>query len=259
MAELFLGVDIGSLSTKVVLVNKGGDMLARATGRSGYRGREVAGSLIAELLENNGWRDEDIAYRVATGYGRVTFTADREMSEITCQAKGIAHIFIAARTIIDIGGQDSKVIRIMPGGKVSDFAMNDKCAAGTGRFLEVMAGALEVKVEDLGTLAARAQGKCSISSFCTVFAESEVISQVSSGALKEDIIAGVCQSVAARVASMTSRTGLEDQVVFTGGVARNQGVVAALSEELGRRLLIHSEPEITAALGAALFAAAQAK
>jgi len=137
---------------------------------------------------------------------------------------------------------------------VVDFAMNDKCAAGTGRFLEVMAGALEVPLEDVGDLSVGAAGRCNISSFCTVFAESEVISHVASGASKADILAGVCESVATRVASMTSRTGLEPEVVFTGGVARNKGVASALSRHLGLTLLLPEEPEITAALGAALFA-----
>lgn len=259
MKQFFLGVDIGSLTTKVVLLNAGGELVDRATGRSGYSGKEVAARLIKGLLERQGITEQNVLGTVATGYGRVTFPADREVSEITCQARGIAHLFRGARTVIDIGGQDSKIIRLLPGGKVMDFAMNDKCAAGTGRFLEVMAGALEVRVEELAKLAAAARGSCSISSFCTVFAESEVISQVSAGAAKEDIVAGVCESVGARVASMSSRTGLEPEVVFTGGVARNRGVVKALSQQLNSPLLIPEEPEITAALGAALFAAAMQK
>lgn len=254
MAGYYLGVDIGSLTTKVVLVNSGGEMQDRATARSGYSGREVAARLTSELLEKAGLKPENVAATVATGYGRVTYPADREVSEITCQARGIAHLFPGARTVIDIGGQDSKVIKLLPGGKVADFAMNDKCAAGTGRFLEVMAIALEVRLEDAGNLALGASNRCSISSFCTVFAESEVVSHVASGASKEDILAGVCDSVAARVVSMTSRTGLDPEVVFTGGVARNKGVVEALSRQLGYRLQIPGEPVITAALGAALFA-----
>ncbi|MBF7083621.1 2-hydroxyglutaryl-CoA dehydratase [Desulfallas sp. Bu1-1] len=254
MGQYFLGVDIGSLTTKVVLVDGNCKLVGRATGRSGYSGREVAKRLIAEILSQNGLDEKDLAATVATGYGRVTFPAEREISEITCQAKGIAHLFSAARTVIDIGGQDSKVIKLLPGGKVADFAMNDKCAAGTGRFLEVMAGALEVRVNDLGDLAADSKECCAISSICTVFAESEIISHISAGKPKPDIVAGVCDSVASRVASMTSRTGLEPEVVFTGGVARNSGVASALEKHLGCRLLLPPEPEITAALGAALFA-----
>lgn len=254
MQKLFLGIDIGSLTTKVVLVDRNGSILGRATGRTGYSGREVAARLLAGLLAETGGDNKDIGVTVATGYGRVTCPADREMSEITCQARGIAHLFKDAGTVIDIGGQDSKVIRLLPGGKVADFAMNDKCAAGTGRFLEVMAGALEVDVKELGALAGEARESCPISSICTVFAESEVVSHIAAGRTKPDIVAGVCRSVASRVAALTARTGLESGVVFTGGVARNRGVVNALAEQLNCRLLVPEEPEITAALGAALFA-----
>ncbi len=238
----------------MVLLNEAGEIAARATGRSGYGGKAVADRLTAVMLEEKGLTREEISVTVATGYGRVTYPADREMSEITCQARGIAHLFPGARTVIDIGGQDSKVIRLLPGGKVVDFAMNDKCAAGTGRFLEVMAGALEVPLEEIGPLSLQAKNQCDISSFCTVFAESEVISHVSAGAPKADILAGVCNSVAARVASMSSRTGLEPEIIFTGGVASNSGVAAALAKQLGCDLMIPNDPVITAALGAALFA-----
>ncbi len=254
MGKYYLGVDIGSLTTKVVLVDENCAILGRATGRTGYGGREVAAGLAAGLLQTYGLTETDIGATVATGYGRVTFPADREMSEITCQARGIAHIFRTAETVIDIGGQDSKVIRLLPGGKVADFAMNDKCAAGTGRFLEVMAGALEVDVKDLGALAAQAENNCTISSICTVFAESEVVSHIAAGRTKPDIVAGVCSSVAVRVSALSARTGLAPDIVFTGGVARNSGVVNALAGQLGCRLLIPDEPEITAALGAAIFA-----
>lgn len=254
MEKYFAGVDIGSLTTKVVLLNNIGNILARATERSGYSGRDVANRLKSNLLKENRLKEEYVVTTVATGYGRITFPADREVSEITCQARGIAHLFESARVVIDIGGQDSKVIKLRPGGKVIDFAMNDKCAAGTGRFLEVMAAALELQIEDLGRLSAEAQQHCPISSFCTVFAESEVISHISAGASKAHIVAGVCESVATRVAAMTSKIGLEPKVVFTGGVARNSGVVSALAKQLRCQLQVPEEPEITAALGAALFA-----
>lgn len=255
---IYVGVDIGSLTTKVVLVNHEGKLLGWATARTGYSGKEVARRLIEQLLKEQSLSRDDVGATVATGYGRITFPADREVSEITCQAKGTAHLFPAAATVIDIGGQDSKVIRVLPGGKVLDFAMNDKCAAGTGRFLEVMATALEVPLEEVGSLAVKAEKACPVSSFCTVFAESEVISHVSNGIPKEEILAGICDAVASRVAALAERTGLEWPVVFTGGVARNQGVVKALSRRLGAELLIPPVPQITAALGAALLAA-QAK
>lgn len=254
MEEFFVGVDIGSLTAKVVLVDAQGQALAWAVARSGYSGRDVAQRLTQEILEEKGIKVEQIKVTVATGYGRVTYPAEREVSEITCQAKGIVHFFPGARTVIDIGGQDSKVIKVLHGGKVIDFAMNDKCAAGTGRFLEVMAGALEVSLEEVGALAVKAEEHKAISSFCTVFAESEVISHVSAGALKPDILAGVCDSVAARVSALVERVGLEPDVVFTGGVAKNAGVAKALSEQIGYPLLIPENPQITAALGAALLA-----
>lgn len=254
MSKFYLGVDIGSLTTKVVMVDDDSRIIARSTGRTGYSGREVASRIAASLLKELQLSENDVQATVATGYGRVTFPADREMSEITCQARGIYQLVNTVKTVIDIGGQDSKVIKILPGGKVADFAMNDKCAAGTGRFLEVMAGALEVDVKDLGGLAGEASGSCSISSICTVFAESEVVSHIAAGRTKPDIVAGVCSSVAVRVSALTARTGLDPDVVFTGGVARNKGVVNALAGQLGRSLLIPDEPEITAALGAALFA-----
>jgi len=250
----FMGVDIGSLTVKVVLVNEDGQILGSEVGRSGYRGKEIAGELANKVLSGKGLSREQLAGTVATGYGRLTYPADREVSEITCQARGVSNIFQNASTIIDIGGQDSKVIKVLPGGKVIDFAMNDKCAAGTGRFLEVMAGALEVDVKELGDLAAEARQRCTISSTCTVFAESEVISLIAQGADKADIVAGICAAVAGRVMALAARVKPEPEIVFTGGVALNSGVVAALAKELGKAILVPPEPEITAALGAALIA-----
>ncbi|HBW37148.1 acyl-CoA dehydratase activase [Desulfosporosinus sp. BICA1-9] len=254
MQQYFVGVDIGSLTVKVVLLNSHQEIIGQAKTRAGYSGRDVATRLKEQLLCESDLNEQSVIATVATGYGRVTFPADREVSEITCQAKGIHHLFPSARTVIDIGGQDSKVIKLLSNGKVADFAMNDKCAAGTGRFLEVMASALEVEWQEIGEIVSSSKNPTQISSFCTVFAESEVISQVSAGAPKSDILAGVCDSVASRVASMTRRTGLEPDIVFTGGVAHNQGVVHALAKQLGYPLLVSREPVITAALGAALLA-----
>lgn len=257
MAKVYVGVDIGSLTVKVVLIDQEARIVAHDTARAGYSGREVAVKMVAKLLTESGLGREDVGGTVATGYGRITFPADREVSEITCQARGIHHLFPTARTVIDIGGQDSKVIQMLPNGKVVDFAMNDKCAAGTGRFLEVMASALEISLNDIGNLAETSRNPTAISSFCTVFAESEVITHVSAGKPKEDILAGVCASVASRVASLAQRIGLVPDLVFTGGVARNQGVLAALRRQLSHPLLVYSEPSITAAWGAALMASRQ--
>lgn len=252
--KFFIGIDIGSLTTKVVLLDEYGRLIGHAAARSGYSGKDVAGRLQTQLLTENGLTEDAITRVVATGYGRITYPADKEISEITCQARGIAHLYPEAQTIVDIGGQDSKVIRLFPNGKVADFAMNDKCAAGTGRFLEVMSSALEVDLAEIGDLALSSTNPTPISSFCTVFAESEVISYVAAGAAKSDILAGLCIAVANRVATLSSRTGVTPIVVFTGGVARNHGVVSALTKCLNCQLTVPSEPIITAALGAALIA-----
>ena len=210
---------------------------------------------IAEVLENAGMTRDQMAYVLATGYGRNSLEgiADHQMSELSCHAKGASFLFPDVHTVIDIGGQDVKVLQI-ENGMMTNFVMNDKCAAGTGRFLDVMARVLEVKVEELGDLAAKSTKDVAISSTCTVFAESEVISQLAMDTDKCDIINGIHHSVAARVAGLAHRVGVRELVVMTGGVAQNSGVVKALEEELGHT--IHTSPltQYNGALGAALFA-----
>jgi predicted CoA-substrate-specific enzyme activase len=250
----FLGVDIGSLTVKAVLIDSDGSVLSRAVAPAGYGGQDAARNLAQQVLETAPPGDP-VAYAVVTGYGRVRYeAADEEISEISCHARGAYHLCCAARTVIDIGGQDSKVMRIDAGGRVLDFAMNDKCAAGTGRFLEVMAAALGVPLSELGGLALRSQSPLSISSTCTVFAESEAISHMARGASREDIAAGLHRAIASRVLGLAARVGIEPAVVLTGGVALNPGLVAAL-EELGTcRVTVPSDPQVVGALGAALFA-----
>lgn len=250
----YLGIDIGSLTTKAVVLDPEGRLLTSGFVRSGYQSRETGLQLIKNLLAAAGIDKGQIRCTVATGYGRVTFPADREVSEITCQARGIFHLFPSAQTVIDIGGQDSKVIRLLAHGKVGDFAMNDKCAAGTGRFLEVMAGALETDVAELGKLALKSDSEAAVSSICTVFAESEVISLIAKETPKEAIARGICRSVASRVSLLAKRVGLAPDIVFTGGVAKNPAIVRLLQEELQQKLLVPDNPTITAALGAARFA-----
>ena len=209
----------------------------------------------AEVLSEAGKSQEEMSFILATGYGRNSLEefADSQMSELSCHGKGAAFLFPEVSTVIDIGGQDVKVMRV-ENGVMTNFQMNDKCAAGTGRFLDVMARVLEVDVQDLGSLGAQSTKYVGISSTCTVFAESEVISQLSMGTDKRDIINGIHQSVASRVAGLAHRIGVQDQVVMTGGVAQNTGVVNALQEALGRE--IHTSPltQYNGALGAALFA-----
>jgi predicted CoA-substrate-specific enzyme activase len=196
-----------------------------------------------------------MAYILSTGYGRHNVEeADGEMSELSCHAKGAALLFSEARTVIDIGGQDAKALRIDAGGKLENFVMNEKCAAGTGRFLEVMARVLEVRQEDMEKLAAMRTRRVDISSTCAVFAESEVISQLSAGTDRADIIDGIHRSVAARVAGLAKRVGVKPGVAMTGGVAQNNGVRLALQEELGVPVLASPLSQYAGALGAALLA-----
>jgi len=254
----FVGIDIGALTVKAVVLDGAANVVASDLVRARHDSRQVAARLVDGLLIRGGIAAEEVGYTVVTGYGRVTYdAANVEVSEITCHARGAIHLFPAARAVIDIGGQDSKVIRVHPRGYVTDFAMNDKCAAGTGRFLEVMADALEVRVEELGPLSQQSHHPVTISSTCTVFAESEVIGQMSRGAPKADIVAGIHAAIASRVAGLAGQVGLEEAVVMTGGVAQNIGVVKALEKQIGLPILLPSEPQLVGALGAALLAYAK--
>lgn len=198
-------------------------------------------------------QEKDIERIVATGYGRKNIQfADTTVSEITAHAKGVQYLFPEVMGIIDIGGQDSKVIAV-DNGKVADFLMNDKCAAGTGKFLEYTAKALEVSIEALGSLALASKTPASISSTCTVFAESEVISLRAEGATKEDLAAGLVESIAQRVSVMAKQVGLKENIAFVGGVAKNTGMKAALERDLGVTLFVPFEPQITGALGGSLY------
>lgn len=253
-----LGIDIGSTASKCVMLKNGRDIVAKsliAVG-AGTSGPQRA---IEEVLAAAGMKREDMDYVLATGYGRNSLDeiADRQMSELSCHAKGASFLFPNVRTVIDIGGQDVKVLHVENGNLVN-FQMNDKCAAGTGRFLDVMARVLEVKVEDLGALSAQSTKTVAISSTCTVFAESEVISQLAMNTDKRDIIKGIHHSVAARVVGLCHRVGVQDDVVMTGGVAQNTGVVEALQEELGREIHVSPLTQYNGALGAALFACQKA-
>ena len=254
MSIYTLGIDIGSTASKCIMLEDGKEIVAKSLIDVGA-GTSGPQRAIDEVLAESGKTREDMAFILATGYGRNSLEefADSQMSELSCHGKGAGFLFPEVRTVIDIGGQDVKVMRGEKG-VMTNFQMNDKCAAGTGRFLDVMARVLEVDVQDLGSLGAQSTKYVGISSTCTVFAESEVISQLSMGTDKCDIINGIHQSVASRVAGLAHRIGVQDQVVMTGGVAQNTGVVNALQEALGRT--IHTSPltQYNGALGAALFA-----
>ena len=248
------GIDIGSLTAEVVIMEKERILsyVIRPTGSNSKKAAEVA---LEEELSKAALKSTDLKKVVATGYGRIRIDfADQRITEITCHGRGAYYWDPTVRTVIDIGGQDSKVIRLAEYGRVIDFAMNDKCSAGTGRFLEVMAQALEVELDQLASISNSASNAVSISSMCTVFAESEVVSLIAQGLPREDIARGLHQSIADRTASLVHRVGLEEKVMMTGGVALNNAVVAALNEKLKTKIIVPSVPQIAGALGAALLA-----
>ena len=260
MAEkLTLGIDVGSTTSKCVILKNGAELLASSlvpagTGTSGPQ------RALAAALEQAGVKRDQLAAVTATGYGRNSFEgADCVVSELSCHALGAAALMPGVRTVIDIGGQDAKVLRVSPAGKLESFLMNDKCAAGTGRFLEVMARILELDVDALAGMDAQASGKVTISSTCTVFAESEVISQLAKNVDLHDLVAGIHASVAVRTAGLARRLGVTEPVGMTGGVARNAGVVRALEEELGVRITAAPMAQLAGAYGAALYGWNKAK
>lgn len=249
-----LGIDIGSTTSKAVILRDGEQIVSSSlvVATVGTGGVNDAMDIV---LKDAGIVRNDISCIVATGYGRATFKdADYQVSELTCHAKGVHHVFPDVHTVIDIGGQDAKVIQLDDRGHMSQFLMNDKCAAGTGRFLDVMAGILHVDINDMGRLAMASEEHASISSTCTVFAESEVISQLAGGRAMNDIIAGICDSVAVRTASLVKRIGIREKVCMSGGVARNSAVRAAMEKELSTQILFDEKAQIMGALGAAISA-----
>lgn len=251
---MFLGIDIGSSSSKAAVLNEQKQLTAVAvinlgTGTNAYENAIAAALTEAELTA------ADIKYTVATGYGRVNYKdADKQITEITCHAKGVDFLTDDAKTIVDIGGQDAKVIKLNGGGQVANFVMNEKCAAGTGRFLEVMARVLGCSLSDLSNLADRSTVEISISNVCTVFAESEVISRLAAGEKIEDVARGAHVAIAKRIMGMCSRIGYEPKVVMTGGVALNSNMVDALSKELECFIEVVPHCQAAGAVGAAVFA-----
>jgi len=248
----FAGIDLGSTMTKVVIIDADEAIRARVESHTGAEHRRLANKVMEQALEQANLSFGEIAYVVATGYGRINVPfADRQVTELTCHARGVAGFFPSVRTALDIGGQDAKGLKIKDG-KLIDFVMNDKCAAGTGRFLEVIASTLSLKVEELGSISLKSKNKVSISSTCTIFAQQEVISRISEGVPLEDIVAGLHSAIASRAVGMLRRLKIEPDVVFTGGVAQNIGVVKAVRENLGSEVFIPQDPLISGAMGAAL-------
>ncbi len=255
---LYLGLDLGSLTCDAVLLDTEGRIVGWAVVPTGARHSEAMSRARAEALRRAGASESDIAAVVSTGYGRER-VGDRlaAVTEVTCHARGISHLIPGTEVLLDIGGQDSKAVRIGPGGKVLDFAMNDRCAAGTGRFLDVMARALEVEVTDLGDLDAQAQGNLTLTSLCTVFAETEVVGLLAQGVDVPEVVRGLHRAIASRAQALVRRVarGLDSpRMAMSGGVARNRGVVRAVAEALGWEVEVPPEPDIVGALGAALIA-----
>ncbi|MEK6636308.1 MAG: acyl-CoA dehydratase activase [Planctomycetota bacterium] len=255
-----IGIDIGSMSANGVLLNEKKEILSSIIIPTGASSKKAADKTFNQILTEHKLSERDIDYVIATGYGRVKVPfANEVVTEITCHAKGANYYFPNARTIIDIGGQDSKVIKVDGNGNVLDFVMNDKCAAGTGRFLEVMARTLEIDLEEMGPLSLNGKEVASVSSLCTVFAESEVVSLVGADHKTADICKGLHVSIAKRITAQVKRIGLEEEVAMTGGVAKNIGVVTELERNLGCKIKISEEPQINGALGAALIALDKAR
>lgn len=251
---MFLGIDIGSSSSKVAILNDKRELVATNIVNMGT-GTKGPESALENALKIANISKENLKYVVATGYGRVTFKdADKQITEISCHAKGVSFLMDDIATIIDIGGQDAKVIKLDKKGNVKNFVMNEKCAAGTGRFLEVMARVLGCKIEELSDLAEKSTNEVPISSVCTVFAESEVISRLAMGTAIEDVAKGAHVAIAKRIAGMCSRVGYEPMIVMSGGVALNKSMVKLMGIELGEVVVAAPYPQAVGAIGAAVFA-----
>lgn len=249
------GVDVGSTQTKAVILDESCIVMARALLDMETSMTTVAQDAFRAALGQAGIAESDVAYIAGTGYGRYKVTFGREqVTEISCHARGAVTLFPKTRTVIDIGGQDTKAIRVRPDGQVEDFMMNDKCAAGTGRFLGAASYALEMPLSDLGPLALTATRPVRITTTCTVFAESEIISHLAKGHLPEDVLMGVHRAIASRTAALARRVGIESEVTFTGGVSRNAAMIRLLQEEIHAPLNVSDDAHFCGALGAALFA-----
>ena len=247
-----MGVDIGSTTSKCVILDSDYSIAASALKRGGA-GTNAPDIVMRETLDLARLSLGDVSCIVATGYGRNTFSpANLTFSELSCHAIGARYLCPAARTVIDIGGQDCKAMKLDELGNLDGFSMNDKCAAGTGRFLEVMAGVLEVELRDMGELGESADGIIDITSTCTVFAESEVISQLASNADKRRLIAGINRSVAVKAVGVAKRIGVAAPVFFSGGVSQNVGIIKALERELGTEVRTDPRAQLAGAIGAAI-------
>lgn len=255
---MFVGIDIGSVTSKALILDRSDTVIGFSLIPTSYDREQCGREVFSLALREAGKSEDAVEGIVATGYGRRSISfSQKAVTEILCHGEGTKFLFPGVRTIIDIGGQDSKIMSLDEQGTINRFEMNDKCAAGTGRFLEVLSERiLNIKVEELGPLSLKSTEPCTLSSVCTVFAESEIISYLSEKKKRSDIAAGLNRAIAKRVLAMGAAAQITCQppVCFTGGVAKNVGVVKAIQEELKSAVIVPDQPQITAALGAALFA-----
>ena len=255
MKSYVMGIDFGSTTAKTAILDLKGNIVASCIAHMGAVSGDGVKASVAGALKEAGLTQADMGRTVSTGYGRrMLDVADKNFTEITCHARGAVAMVPDARLVIDIGGQDSKVIAVDSNGLVSQFAMNDRCAAGTGKFLEVLARAMEIQLADMGGLAMEAKNKLKISSMCATFAETEVISLLAEGQTKPDVLGAVHEAIAARTMGLVGRVGKKGPVVMTGGVAKNVAAVHYIQEILGMPLHLPKDPQLAGALGAALLA-----
>jgi predicted CoA-substrate-specific enzyme activase len=247
-----LGIDVGSSYAKAVVLREG-SLLSYATMPSGGKYAEVARKVSTAVIEKTGLSDPDISTTIATGYGAAAVDfADRTVADISCHAAGIYHLFPSARTVVDIGSQFSRAIKLDERGRATNFVQNEKCAGGSGKFLQVIARILHMSVEEIGVLSLESTSPVDFTTGCAVFAESEAVSRISEGARPADILAGVHKAIAAKIVNLVVRLGLAEDCAVTGGGAKDMGLVRTLANELGVPVLVPEEPQISAALGAAL-------
>lgn len=249
------GVDVGSTVTKSVIMDERGAILGRGIVPTGARVVQAAEKAFRVAIAASGRDEAEVAFTVGTGYGRYAVPfGDIQVTEISCHARGAVSIYPGTRTVLDIGGQDTKGIKVNAGGEVVDFSMNDKCAAGTGRFLEAASEVMGLTLDQMGEVSLRSRHPLKITNVCTVFVESEIMAMLARGKAMEDILGGVHSAIALRTIGLLRRVGIEDQLTFTGGVARNIGMVKALEQRLDVTINVSQDSQFMGAIGAALFA-----
>ena len=252
---IFAGIDIGSTTSKAVVIEDGKKLIGHGYTPTGAESAKTAQKTLNIALLNAGVKQEDLSYIVATGYGRILVPfADKNISEISCHARGAHWYFPTVRTILDMGGQDCKAIKCTPDGNVGQFMMNDKCAGGTGRFLEIIADSLHLHLDKIGDIALQSDGKIIFNTFCTVFAKSVALNMVKSGVQKMDILAGLNEALAKRCHHLLGRVGIEPDFAITGGISKNKDLVKRIEEKVGLKTLLAPDPQLIGAIGAAIFA-----